>query len=59
MDESHAPLTPEELEDQEPALLPDREAMSVLDPLPQPVADDNLYAFDPVPKDIVGPGGAN
>ena len=56
MDESKEPLTPDELDEQEPELLPDREAMSVLDPLPQPVVDDNLFAIDPVPKDIGGPG---
>jgi hypothetical protein len=52
MDEPKEPITPDELEEQEPALLPDREAMSLVNPMPQPITgeDDILYPFDPTPK---------
>jgi hypothetical protein len=56
MDKPNEPVTPEELDGQEPSLLPDREAMSVVNPLPQPAADDNMFAIDPVPKGISGAG---
>lgn len=51
MDESQEPLTPEELERQKPHLLPDREAMSLVDPLPGPPPDtDALFPTDLGPK---------
>jgi hypothetical protein len=51
MDEPKEPLTPDELDEQEPSLLPDREAMSVVNPLPEPIGEDDiLYPVDPTPK---------
>jgi hypothetical protein len=48
MDETSEPITPEELEEQTPELLPDREAMTIVNPLPQPIGDDEIYAIDPI-----------
>ncbi len=49
MTNNNDPVTPEELAAQGAELLPDREAMSILNPLPpQPAPDDILYPVDPV-----------
>jgi hypothetical protein len=45
-------ITPEELDEQKPDLLPDREAMSVINPLPPVGDEDLLYPIDPTPKGV-------
>ena len=53
MAEPNEPITPEELEEQESELLPDREVMSLVNPMAPPVGEEDLlYPLDPPPKGV-------